>query len=382
MRLFRRILIAFVVVVLLAAVGGVGAGGWYLSDVLKRDALTPDHKPADLDMRVLATSDGQITLGVTPATSKTGPWKYDGVWGVRWDGGYGQVGAIEQLTDQQVVRQFTAFTGDLNTGDMARLEGAAFTGDPRQAFAIPFQEVRYTSPLGEFDAWYVEGKANTWVIFVHGRNAPLREGLRILPAIVEVGYPALFINYRNDDGALPSPNGLHRYGQSEWQDLEGAVSYALQHGAQDVVLVGFSMGGAIVINFLYQSGLGDKARGIILDAPMINFNETIDLGVQQRGYPTLVADLAKGFSQLRFGVPWRKLDYLQDAQRLKAPILLFHGDADPTVPVGTSDALAEARPDIVRYVRVPGALHVGSWNRDPASYESVVRDFLTGLGTG
>ena len=381
MRIFRRILIAVAALVLLAAVGGVGAGGWYLSDVLKRDALTPDHKPADLDMQVLAMADGQITLGVTPATSNTGPWKYDGMWGVRWEGGYGQAGAISRLTEQQVVRPFTAFTGQLRVGDKARLEGAAFTGDPQQAFAIPFQDVRYTSPLGEFNAWYVEGKAKTWVIFVHGRNSTPREGLRILPTIVKLGYPVLLINYRNDEGLPPNPDGLLRYGQTEYQDLEGAVSYALQHGAQDVVLVGYSMGGAIVANFLYQSALADKVRGVILDAPMINFNKTIDLGVQQRGYPTLVAGLAKGFSQLRFGVQWRKLDYLRDAQRLKAPILLFHGDADPTVPVETSDALAKARPDIVRYVRVPGALHVGSWNRDPAAYESAVRDFLAGLGT-
>ncbi|MEK7778439.1 MAG: alpha/beta fold hydrolase, partial [Chloroflexota bacterium] len=330
MRIFRRILIAVVALAILAAVAGVGAGGWYLSDVLKRDALTPDHKPSAMDMQVLAASDGQITLSVTPATSKTGPWKYDGMWGVRWEGGYGQVGAISQLTEQQVVRSFTPVTGKAQAGSMAQLDSFAFEGDAETALGIPFQDVRYTSPLGEFNAWYVEGKAKTWVIFVHGRNSTPREGLRILPTIVKLGYPVLLINYRNDEGLPPNPDGLLRYGQTEYQDLEGAVGYALQHGAQDVVLVGFSMGGAIVTNFLYQSALADKVRGVILDAPMINFNKTIDLGVQQRGYPTLVAGLAKGFSQLRFGVQWRKLDYLKDAQRLKVPILLFHGDADPT----------------------------------------------------
>ncbi|MBI4198396.1 MAG: alpha/beta fold hydrolase [Chloroflexi bacterium] len=380
MRLVRRILIAIVALVVIGVVAGVGAGGWYLSDILKRDALMPDHKPSDLDMQVVRVSDGQVTLRVTPATGETAPWNHEGVWGVRWDGGYGQVGAISQLNEGQVVREFKTFVGELRPGVMARLEGYAFPGEPMTTFGIPFREVQYTLSLGEFTAWYVEGKGSTWVIFVHGRNAELREGLRILPTLVDMGYPTLLITYRNDEGAPPNPDGLLRYGQTEWQDLEGAVRYALQHGAQDVVLVGISMGGAIVANFLYQSDQAASVRGVILDAPMVNFNSTIDLGVERRGYPVIVAGIAKGMSQFRFGVQWRKLDYLKDAERLKAPVLLFHGDADETVPVATSDALAKARQDIVRYVRVPGALHVGSWNRDPAAYEAAVRTFLGDVG--
>jgi len=46
------------------------------------------------------------------------------------------------------------------------------------------------------------------------------------------------------------------------------------------------------------------------------------------------------------------------------------------VPVATSDALAEARPDIVTYVRGAGVGHVRSWNAGTASYEASVRDFL------
>ncbi len=58
------------------------------------------------------------------------------------------------------------------------------------------------------------------------------------------------------------------------------------------------------------------------------------------------------------------------------PKLLIHGDADRTVPIALADTLADSRPDIVTYLRVPGAGHVRSWNVDPDRYESTVRDFL------
>ena len=58
-------------------------------------------------------------------------------------------------------------------------------------------------------------------------------------------------------------------------------------------------------------------------------------------------------------------------------MLLFHGDADNSAPVATSDGLASARPDIVRYVRVAGTGHVQSSNTDRDTYEAAVAGFLT-----
>ena len=55
-----------------------------------------------------------------------------------------------------------------------------------------------------------------------------------------------------------SADGYHRYGQTEWEDLAAAIQYALDHGAEDVVLVGYSMGGAIVVSLLYRSPLAQS----------------------------------------------------------------------------------------------------------------------------
>ena len=55
------------------------------------------------------------------------------------------------------------------------------------------------------------------------------------------------------------------------------------------------------------------------------------------------------------------------------------GASDPTVPVATSDALAQARPDIVQYVRFEQAAHVRTWNLDRQAYENRLRAFLQAL---
>ena len=381
-KVLRLVLLAAVVLVTIALLGGA----WYYSDQIRGSGLEVDHSPSTYDLEVVALEQDQITLRVTPETDEDDAWSQDGLYGLEWEGGYDQVGAILDINDQQVVREFFHLQGDPAIGQPVRLSGYAFPGDPQQAHGIPFEEVTFSSGLGQFPAWLVDGSQTTWAIFVHGRTAKRGEALRMLPTVAELGLPSLVITYRNDEGVPQSPDGFYGFGQTEWQDLEGAVRYALAQGAEEVVLVGYSMGGGIVMGFLYESPLAERVRGVILDAPMLDFSATVDLGASQRRIPVLglpipgpLTEVAKVISGVRFGLDLGELDYLNRVDELNVPILLFHGDDDDTVPIETSNALAQAWPDLVTYIRVPGAGHVRSWNVDPEAYEAAVRDFLQAL---
>ncbi len=360
-----------------------GAGGWFYSGEI-RDGALKAAPPTDPDYRipVLAVGDHAVTLGrdaASPADLTAA-----GTWGLQWRDGYGQMGAVQELEPDRVVRTFTQLRGaPLEVGDQAGVDSFAFPSDPRAAFGIPFDEVTYTSELGPTPAWFVAGTRPTWVLFVHGYNAPRREALRLLGPVLAQGFPALDIAYRNDPGAPRSPDGLRHWGKEEWRDVEGATAYALAHGATEVVLVGYSMGGGIVTSFLYESRLAAKARGVILDAPGLSLGAAVDHGARDRTLPLAgvpvpasLTTVAKAIAGVRYDLDWDRLDYVDRAGRLSVPVLLFHGTADPRLPIAPSQALAAARPDLVTFVPVAGAGHVESWNHDRARYEQATRAFL------
>ncbi|MCH7805326.1 MAG: alpha/beta hydrolase [Acidobacteria bacterium] len=368
-----------ILIVLIAVLLG---GGWYFSNVVRDAGLRPKRVDLRPQLEVVALGEDRITLGVT-GELQNDDWRTNGIWGLRWDEGYAQVGGIIDINDQEVVREFAPLMGNLSIGDRVGLYIFAFPDDPEKAFGLPTRKLSYVSPLGQFPAWFIEGSRNTWLIVVHGKkDAPPREALRsypVLPTVAEFGLPTLIISYRNDVGAPASPDGFHRYGQTEWQDLEGAVQYATEHGAEQLILMGYSLGGAMILNFLYQSQLADKVVGIILDAPMLNFGATVESGAMQLGVPLVFVAIGKFISTLRFDINWEELNYISRVDQLTLPLLLFHGDADTTVPIEISDSLATRWLSMLAYVPIRGATHIRSWNINPDLYEKEVSRFLQEL---
>lgn len=185
------------------------------------------------------------------------------------------------------------------------------------------------------------------------------------------------ISYRNDEGAPRSEDGLIWWGLTEWQDLEAAVAYARDQGAQSVVLYGYSMGGGIIFHFLEESSLTGLVVGAVLDAPVLDFESLVEFQAGRRNIPGPLVSVARQLASWRYDIDWNGMDYLQHVDRVKVPILLFHGDEDDRAPLAVTERLAGERPDIVQFVIGRGAGHVRTWNVDPLAYERAVRNFLT-----
>jgi len=93
------------------------------------------------------------------------------------------------------------------------------------------EEVAYSTPLGEMDAWYLPADGVTWVIHIHGLGTTPAEAEPLFAPLQGAGYPQLSITYRNDDGQPMDPSGYYQYGATEWEDVAGAVEHAVANGA-------------------------------------------------------------------------------------------------------------------------------------------------------
>jgi len=372
-------------IVLLLALIFFAGGGWYFSEQIRSDALRVDEpSEAEYPHEVVAVGEGSLTLAL--GDNPPDDLLSDEILGVVWEGGYGQVGEVISRNGTSVARTFTPLTGTPVVGEDVALDGFAFPSDPA-AVGIAWEDVVYESGVGPAAAWYVPGARSTWAIFVHGRGANPAEGLRALPAFVEGGFPALLITYRNDEGATATADRLGRFGATEWEDLEGAVAFALEAGAENVVLVGYSMGGAIAASFLLHSGYAQKVEAAVLDAPALDLGAMVDaraadtdLPLVSLSVPAPLTWVAKWIASLRFGLNWGEIDYLARADEFETPMLIIHGSDDEDVPIELSEEFAEAAPEgLVTLVPFEGAGHVRSWNTDPERYEQVLAEFLAGI---
>jgi pimeloyl-ACP methyl ester carboxylesterase len=354
------------------------AVGWYYSNFLRNGALKPDYSPDKLNLVVMKVDGNRITLAERP-DEKVESLTDEESWGLETVNGYGQVAAVLQADGDEVTREFTLLSGSMASGDFARLDSFAYQGDPFTARGLQFHSVSIPSALGDFPAWKVDGRQDTWVVFVHGWRSDRGEALRILPTISSLGLPSLVLTYRNDDGAPASSDGLIRWGETEWQDLEAAVDYANGQGAGSVILYGYSMGGGIIIRFLQESDRSAIVTAAILDAPVLDFNEVVDEQAGDRHIPGFVVAIGKQFASWRFDFDWSAVNHLEHADRLQVPILLFHGTDDDLAPIDVSRRFAAARSDIVTLVEVEGAGHVRSWNAGRQGYEAAVTKFLLSI---
>ncbi len=383
-RWLRWVLWSALAVVIVLAVAFFGGGGWYFANQIRSGALqvTPAAPiPPYNAVQIVGVSAGQVQLR---AIGKQ-PWLVKPeLYGIAWQGGIGHLGPSVSVSGGVVTRALTVVAGSApRVGQSGGLDRAYFLGDPRKALGIPMQDVVVQGPLGPLPAWYFPGRGSTFVIGVHGQNGARKDVLRVVGIVHRMGFPALAVTYRNDLGVARDPSGYLRYGQTEWRDLQAAVQWSLSHGARRVVLVGQSMGGAVVAGFLEHSPLAPKVTRVVFDAPMLDLQAVVDYGASQRSMPVTGGSIpaplvwtAKQIASMRFGIDWAATDYLDNTAWLKVPALVTQGTDDPKVPVSVGARLAALHPALVTFEQFPRAGHVESWNINRARYTALLESFL------
>ncbi|HEY4614370.1 MAG TPA: alpha/beta fold hydrolase [Citricoccus sp.] len=404
----------------LAAVAGVVTGSVAagtisgLAGMFARTVVTPVKTPAE-DLEVLAVVQGESGLEVIlPVTEET---TVPGTYSLVFDGGAGvaRIGSVSSFdprdgTVQRVVEE--VYSGDLAAAVRGRWTGFIYP-DPR-ALGYETRDVRIAVENGSAPAWLVppagsgvqdatalppgpeQGPAEgspgrvlpgegVWAIMVHGRGSKRSEGIRAIGSARALGMTSLLISYRNDGDAPAADDGRYGLGTTEWRDVEAAVAYALEHGAREVVLFGWSMGAAVCLQLADRSELASSVAAMVLDGPVINWIDVLAHQARLNRLPDASGRLGQWLMSNRAGrwatglaapVDLKAMNWVARADQVRVPTLILHSEDDDFVPVGPSMDLAAKNPQMVTFVRFTQARHTREWNVDPEKWDRAVRLWL------
>jgi fermentation-respiration switch protein FrsA (DUF1100 family) len=158
------------------------------------------------------------------------------------------------------------------------------------------------------------------------------------------------------------------YGQSEgtasekgtYLDGAAAIKYLLGRddaAARQLILFGRSLGAAVAA----EMAIRFTSLGLILESPFVSIRE-----MAQALFPSLpIAWLLR-----------TRYDTLEKVRRVKAPIMVLHGDHDATVPFAQGKRVFEVAPQPKRFYRIVGASHNDTFVVGGEEYYGALREFI------
>lgn len=351
---------------------------------IARSVVTPTRRRPDTEILAVDTTAQTIEL------TRTADTELPGRYGLFTTGthDYLKLGAVLSTDDASVRRKLLT-----EVDDDARLDpAAAFSGwyftTPAELH-LPYESLIIGGIHGPCPAWFFPAERRTWVVQVHGRGATRAECLRAVPVFHTEGFPVLVVSYRNDGEAARSRAGAYGLGSTEWHDVDAAIGHALRHGAERIILMGWSMGGAIALQALVSSPHRARIIGLVLDSPVVDWRPVLDFHAKLQGMvdplPALAmgalgSDLTARMAGAEGAISFDSMDMVARADEILVPTLLLHSDDDGYVPSDASHALAAARPDIVTMPHVDTARHTKLWNHDEQAWTDAITGWLAANG--
>ncbi|WP_292836540.1 alpha/beta fold hydrolase [Microbacterium sp.] len=371
-----------VLIALASGLAGVLVMLSFVSIRLARRVLTPADRRPDTRIVDVDVAAQTITLSRTPDTALPGRY------GLFTTGttDYLKMGSVLGETDTTVTRKLLT-----QIGLQAHLSAeAAFSGwyyRRPEELHLPFEDLQIPTDLGACPAWVFPAATDTdtWVIQIHGRGTTRAECLRAVPLFHARGISSLLVSYRNDGDAPRSRTGTYALGATEWRDIDAAIVWARGRGATRIILMGWSMGGAIALQTALAPAHRELIAGIVLDSPVVDWRTVLTHQARLVGLPSpmvgltigaLGADWAAAATGADSGIPFDRLDVIARAGELQHPILVLHSNDDGFVPADASHQLARARPDLVELQVFNTARHTKLWNYDQDRWTLAIEDWL------
>jgi uncharacterized protein len=191
------------------------------------------------------------------------------------------------------------------------------------------------------------------VLFLHGNGGNISHRLGTAKLLVEAGFDLLLFDYRG----YGLSSGAARE-QGTYRDARAARVALLARAGLDparIVYLGESLGGAVAA----ELALDQPPSGLVLQSTFTSVRDMARIH-----YPVVPG----------FVVP-NAYPTLDRIPRLRAPLLVIHGERDDIVPVSHGRALFEAAPDPKTLHVIRGAGHNDLVEVAGTGYGSAVADW-------
>lgn len=233
---------------------------------------------------------------------------------------------------------YLAFVGLLFVNQRSMLyPGSSQRTSVIQAGLADFSEVEITTADGErlVGWWKPPEPGRAVLLYFHGNGGSLRNRAGRARALSQGGRGMLLVSYRGYSGSTGSPTeaGLRLDARAALDHVERAAP------GRPVVLYGESLGSGVAVELASERDVA----GLILDAP---FTSTADVAKLTYWYVPV---------ELLMKDQFRSIDRIG---RVRAPLLVLHGERDRLIPIAQGERLHEAAASQPkRFVRLRDAGH-------------------------
>jgi hypothetical protein len=229
---------------------------------------------------------------------------------------------------------------------------------------LAFDDVYFTATDGvRLNGWLVlRPGARITLLWFHGNGGNIGHRVEHLKLLYDkVGANLFIIDYRGygRSGGMVSEEGTYR-------DAEAALEYLRSRKEIDVkgiVLFGQSLGAAVAAELAARK----DCLALILEAPFASIRE-----MARVAFPFLPIG---PFVRTRY-------DVVETIRKVKAPLLVLHGDEDDVVPFEQGKKVFAAAVSPKEFHAIPGAHHNDTFIAGGDEYFSTLKDFIQRAAAG
>lgn len=222
---------------------------------------------------------------------------------------------------------------------------APLYSNPLLAKGMKYEDISFGAIDGSrtMYGWYIpaEGSSNKTIVFSHGYGANREESWIPMYDLAHFAHRLNFNVIMFDYGfAAQDSKEVATGGKKEAQQLLGAIQYAKQHGAKQIIVWGFSMGAGTAL----QAGLTTKdVDAMILDSTFLLEPDTLYHNIHQKlnlpEHPSI--EIMELLLPVLNGTSLRQIPYPEVKKKdYPFPIFFIHGTEDAKAPYPIAEKLA------------------------------------------